>query len=272
MLGNLIAAIVLLSVLVWFAVLIMSVVYHRYLTHRSIGINKWVARALAFVLQGMAFAPPRTWVASHHYHHAHTDRPTDPYSPKVHGFWRVFLSTPLLVVKWKRDVGPDVVARYARAMPDRDYYSVADRPLFCLADSMCGMAVFVLFFGWWGLALYVLQITGLYLVSGWVNSGAHTFGIRPYPNSGTNCSGLFSRLVNMWISGEWLHNHHHRVPGSANFGLHGELDTGYWFCRFLSALGLATIPRAQPSEGSSCSTARSGGRRPRSGSRPALRD
>ncbi len=101
----------LLPVLIVTDAMILSVVYHRYLTHPSLTLNPWLARVLTLIVQGLAFAPPLTWVSSHRSHHACTDTPDDPYSPRVHGFWRVLLLTPLLVSQWRQRQGPAAVAR-----------------------------------------------------------------------------------------------------------------------------------------------------------------
>lgn len=134
----------------------------------------------------MAFAPPRTWVASHTYHHAHTDLPDDPYSPQVHGFWKVFFLTPLLVTQWRRRHGPAIITEYTRGMPDQSFYAFCDQTWFCLTMSSSFAAGLLLGFGGRGLLLYLLQLIGLYLLSGWINAGAHTVGNRPFDNSGVN--------------------------------------------------------------------------------------
>ena len=233
-----------LTVLILADMLVISVVYHRYLTHRSVDLNKWVARALTLYIQGMAFAPPFTWVASHVAHHAHTDTPLDPYSPRVHGFWQVLFLTPLLVTRWRRRYGATITARYTRRVPDRRFYAACNRGWWCLSISSGFALGFFLLFGWPGLLVYVFQFYGFYVVKGWINSVGHTFGERPYRNSGANRRGVISSLLNLWMAGEWLHNHHHHSPGSANFGLFGETDTGYLVCRGLAFFRLATIRNA----------------------------
>lgn len=223
-------------------VLVSSVVYHRYLIHRSVNLNKWLARGLSLFLQGMAFAPPLTFIASHRAHHMHTDSTNDPYSPTVHGFWRVLFLTPLLVTRWRFRAGPKVVARLCRGIPDPHFYAVCDRTWVCLGMSLSFAVAFFLLFGWPGLILYGLQLWGNYFVGGWVNAVAHTCGTRPYDNSGVNQRGLIPWLINLYIWGEWLHNHHHHRPDSPNFGLAGEIDTGYLVCRALAAIRLASFP------------------------------
>lgn len=234
----------LLPILIMADVMVMSVVYHRHLTHRSLDLRRWVARGLTVFLQGMGFAPPVTWVASHLFHHAHTDSPEDPYSPTVQGLWRVLFLTPLLVTRWRQRQGPAAVLKLCRGVPDLNFYAFCDRTWFCLMMSLMFATGFFLLLGWPGLLLYTLQFWGLFFVGGWINSVAHTFGERPHQNSGVNAHSVIPSLLNLWMAGEWLHNHHHHRPGSANFGLGGEIDTGYLVCRALAFLRLASIRSA----------------------------
>lgn len=234
----------LLAVLIVVDMCIISLVYHRHLTHRAVELNKWVARALTFYLQGMAFAPPLTWVAAHVAHHAHTDSPEDPYSPKIHGFWPVLFLTPLLVTQWRQRHGPLIIDRYTRRVPDRRFYAACDRTGWCLTMVMVFAVGFFLLLGWPGLLVYLLQFYGFYVVKGWINSAGHTWGERPHQNSGTNRRGALSSLLNLCVAGELLHNHHHHCPSAANFGLLGETDPGYLVCRALVFVRLATIPSA----------------------------
>jgi hypothetical protein len=69
----------------------------------------------------------------------------------VHGFWRVFFLTPLLVTQWKRRHGPAIVAHYTRGIPDRDFYTFVNQGWFCTTMSSSFIAGFYLVFGWHGL-------------------------------------------------------------------------------------------------------------------------
>src|SRR2546426_985989 len=172
--------------LVLLDVLVTSVLYHRSLTHRAVILNRWLARSLTVYVQGMAFAPPLTWVATHRLHHAHTDTPRDPYSPRVHGFLAVFLGTAVLVSLWRRRHGAAVVDRLTRTVPDRTFLAVCEWRPACFAITAFFLASFVLALGWFGLLLYVLQLVGFYLVVGWANSAGHALGERPFAGSATN--------------------------------------------------------------------------------------
>jgi stearoyl-CoA desaturase (Delta-9 desaturase) len=229
--------IVLISANVW----VSSLVYHRHLTHRAIDLNKWVARALTLYLQGMAFAPPLSWVASHAAHHAGADTTEDPYSPEVHGFLRVVFLTPLLVTRWRMRSGEMIIAKYTRRVPDRRFYEFCDRTWWCSLMMAAFAGAFFLLLGWAGLLVYAIESYGFYVLMGWFNATGHTQGDRPSQNSGTNRHGARWLFMNLCMAGELLHNHHHHAPHSANFGLAGETDVGYLVCRALAFARLATI-------------------------------
>jgi len=60
--------------------------FHRYLTHRSFDLPKWLANF--FVLMGTLAmqASPITWVGQHRMHHANSDTDKDPYNASK-GLW-----------------------------------------------------------------------------------------------------------------------------------------------------------------------------------------
>jgi fatty-acid desaturase len=228
--------------LIMFNVLVTSILYHRSLTHRSVTFNRWLARAMTVYMQGMAFAPPLTWVATHRLHHSDTDTARDPYSPRVHGFLAVLVGTPVLVSLWRRRHGRARVDRLTRGMPDAAFYAFCEWRPFCFAITGAFVAGFVLAFGGLGVPLFLCQAVGFYLVIGWQNSAGHTFGERPFAGSATNHrAGWLVSVVNVCLWGEYLHNNHHRFPTRANFGLAGELDAGYLVCRALARLGLCSM-------------------------------
>ncbi len=61
--------------------------YHRCFAHRSFRVPRGVQLAGAVVGAAAAQRGPLWWVAHHRRHHRYTDRPGDPHSPLVDGFW-----------------------------------------------------------------------------------------------------------------------------------------------------------------------------------------
>src|SRR4029453_7478259 len=118
---------------VLFDVLVTSVFYHRSLSHRAVTFNRWLARGFTVYLQGMVFAPPLTWVATHTMHHAFTDTPRDPYSPRVHGFFAVFVGRAVLGSQWRRRHGSAEVDRLTRRVPDRAFLAFCEWRPTCFA-------------------------------------------------------------------------------------------------------------------------------------------
>jgi len=222
--------------------IIATTVYlHRTLAHRALTMRApavLFCRVLLWITTGMR---PREWVAVHRRHHATSDTPADPHSPRVLGFWRVQLGN---VGLYKKVAGDEVaVKRYARDLPPDGL----DRALFdhALLGLGIGTAIAMTFtslvgLGWEVGLLGSLLHAGLYvMLSGAINAVGHTFGRRPHENSATN-----GQLLALVTGGEGLHNNHHAAPTSATFALHGELDPGWWLIRVLRGVGLATVRHA----------------------------
>ena len=81
---NLIVALV----LHWLAVgLGISMGYHRLHTHRGFKTYKWFDYFLAVCGTLTLEGGPIFWVATHRLHHQYSDKPEDPHTPRVSGFW-----------------------------------------------------------------------------------------------------------------------------------------------------------------------------------------
>lgn len=211
-----------------------TVYLHRTLAHRAMKVSPAVAvvcRVLLWMLSGIR---PRQWVAVHRKHHAFTDVPGDPHSPRLLGFATVQLANVALYRKVARDRA--VVARYARDIPADRF----DRLLFDHAWMGTGLAIALV---WLGLGWEVMLIAALVhaatymMLNSAVNAVGHRFGHRPYPNTAGNSQWL------AWITaGEGLHNNHHAAPSSARLShRRAEIDPGWWTVALLSRLGLAKV-------------------------------
>ena len=226
------------------ALMVTSVYMHRSLSHRSLRLSPGVVgvcRVLTWMLVGMR---PRQWVAVHRKHHAFTDTPRDPHSPRVLGYAKVQFANAILYKRVAHD--PATLARYARDLPEDRW----DRWLFNHAAIGLGLgiALLVLLIGW-QLALVAAVVHAVYylLGGGAINAIGHRWGSRPYDNLATN---------NQWLAwlvvGEGLHNNHHAAATSYKLNLaKGEIDPGWWCIRLLVWLRCATLrqtsgPSAQP--------------------------
>ena len=65
-----------------------TIYLHRYLTHGSFKLARWVQNVFRFIIWVTTGLIPRVWAGVHQQHHAHVDEPGvdgDPHSPVVFG-------------------------------------------------------------------------------------------------------------------------------------------------------------------------------------------
>ncbi|MDQ1385708.1 MAG: hypothetical protein QOG65_3087 [Actinomycetota bacterium] len=238
-LSNVIAAFVAAFLITQVAIFVTTVYLHRALSHRSLTVSGTAAVPFRIVIWMTTGMRPREWVAVHRKHHAATDTPDDPHSPKQVGFWRVQLGNVGLYKrvaadeentnKYARDIRPDALDKLAL-----DYSLLG-----------LGLGVVILVVTMWTLGFGLLTgllAAGLHAVfyvmlSGAINAIGHTKGTQPYGNSATNLQALA-----FITAGEGLHNNHHAAPTSARFALNqAEIDPGWWLVRVLVKLHLAQV-------------------------------
>jgi stearoyl-CoA desaturase (delta-9 desaturase) len=211
-----------------------TIYLHRSLAHRAMVIRNPLRFAMRVGLWMTTGIVPRQWVAVHRKHHAFTDEPGDPHSPRLLGWKRVQASNYWLYRKEARDQA--VIDRYAKDLPPDLWDKVLfDHPILGLG---LGIALLVWLLGpWVGIAAAVIHTVTYIQLNSAVNAIGHTFGKRPYPNSATNLQWL------AWITGgEGLHNNHHAAPTSATMRLRkGEIDPAWPFIWLGSKVGLIRI-------------------------------
>ena len=207
-------------------VIVTTVYLHRTLAHRAVAMREpssVVCRVLIWISTGMR---PREWVAVHRRHHATSDTPADPHSPRVLGFWRVQLANVGLYRRVARD--KLTVRRYARDLPpdrlDRWFFDHG------MAGLAIGVGILCLTLGWQtGLLAAAVHAVTYVMLSGAINAVGHTRGRRPYDNPAGN-----SQWLALITAGEGLHNNHHAAPTSARFALgRAQVDPGWWVIRGL---------------------------------------
>jgi fatty-acid desaturase len=173
----------------------MSMVYHRYISHRSWPCPRW------FEMLGTLFASlgltgsSLAWCAVHRDHHAHVDKESDPHSPVHQPWWRVqFLS---MVYRPK--------LRYLKPLLKDPFHVWMHRHYFYL------QAVYVLIL----IAIDPFAVVYAYLFPAmilWnagssINTFGHLIGYRNYqlPDSSRN-----NVLLGFFMWGEGWHNNHHK--------------------------------------------------------------
>jgi stearoyl-CoA desaturase (delta-9 desaturase) len=211
----------------------IGVGYHRLLTHRGFQTPKWVE--YIFVTMGALAleSGPIQWVATHRIHHANTDVPGDPHTPRE-GLWWSHLGW---ILRGKAQRHDEVTLQ--RYVPDllKDKYYVWLSKYFYIPQVILGL---LLLAGggipWLVWGLFLRTVIGLH-VTWFVNSVTHVWGYRHFE---TRDDSTNNWLIGLLAFGEGWHNNHHAFPTSARHGLAWyEVDMNWWVIRGLKAIGLA---------------------------------
>jgi len=205
----------------------VTIGYHRLLTHHSFETHP-IIKAILLILGSMAVEGPAiAWVANHMKHHAFSDRPGDPHSPKeglVHAHWG-----------WLFQFSDIEIDRYAgQAKSDPMVKFISQTFIFWV---IVGYVVPFLIGGWegliWGGLFRQFMVQNVTFA---VNSVCHRWGARPFKTPDNSRNNWVVGLLGL---GEGWHNNHHAFPGSAFHGLRWwEFDLSGHIIRFLEAIGL----------------------------------
>jgi sn-1 stearoyl-lipid 9-desaturase len=217
--------------------------FHRLLTHRGYRTPKVVEYFLTFcgalALEGGAI----NWVVTHRIHHATTDVPGDPHTPRD-GRWWSHMGWILRGTSQQHDEA--VMRRYAPDLMKDPVHLWLNRTYF-VPLIVCGLVLFI--FGGWSMMMWgvFLRVT-LGLHATWlVNSATHMWGSRRF---NTEDDSTNNWLVALATFGEGWHNNHHAHPRSARHGLAWyEVDINWIGIRALQLLGLAKQIRLVDKEG-----------------------
>ena len=212
----------------------ITLTYHRLLTHRSFKVPKAVEYFLCILASLACQAGPLTWVATHRLHHAKSDTPEDPHSPRQGLFWAH--------MEWclRRVPAVENFAAKAKLAPD-----LAKDPVHRFLDKFHILWTILLtaglyLWGGWSFVLWgiCVRLVVVYHSTWAVNSAAHVWGYKTF-RSDDDSTNLW--WVALLTYGEGWHNNHHAFQASARHGLKWwEIDTTYMTIQFLKWIGLAT--------------------------------
>lgn len=172
---------------------------HRYCSHRSWKMPRWLEIFLLGSTTALLNQPAMGWAAIHLSHHVHTDKEGDPHG-WMHSVWdnfMVFNKVPPIrhVPRW-------MIKDRLYGFQARWYWETA----------MILHVIFVLLLGW-QLLVSLIAISYLYQVG--LNLVGHTPALKPRN----------SHLLAIPWMGELYHANHHWKPNNARFGL---LDGTYY--------------------------------------------
>lgn len=214
----------------FFAWIGIGLCYHRLLAHRSFRVPGWLERTLATIGALNVQGGPIAWVATHLQHHAKSDQPEDPHSPRQLGFWGAHLW-------WMARGGQKPYGfRALKHLKERRYYRFLEIGQILLQVPL-GVLLYLI--GGWtfvSFGIFVRLAVSLH-VTCMINSVCHVWGSRRYA---TGDDSRNNHVVNLLAGGEGLHNNHHHDPRAAT------TRRGFWdfdatglVIRGLQAVGLA---------------------------------
>jgi fatty-acid desaturase len=179
----------------------ISMMYHRYYTHKSFEFKyQWVENiCLSFALFA-GRGSPIGWVYIHRLHHAFSDSDKDPHDPNNYG-WRIFFPHML---KYGETVNKKIIKDlFNRKQVDINKYYNLFPLVWTILLALISVKVLVFFY------LIPLFLSGLALDLFVFLS--HTYGYRTHENRDNSKNNWFISLI-LW--GEGWHNNHHNNPAS----------------------------------------------------------
>jgi fatty-acid desaturase len=211
----------------------ISLGYHRLHTHQSYQCPLWMEYFFAVCGTLTLEGGPMFWVGTHRIHHAKSDMPGDPHSPRLDGgFWAhigwiLFGETnhndTILMIKHAPDLAKHRFYQWLNT-----YHWVPPVLVGVLLLAFGGLPVFL----WAGCLRTVYGLHATWLV----NSATHMFGKRRFNTRDDSRNSLIIALLTF---GEGWHNNHHAHQTSARHGLTWyELDISWITLKMLRAVGL----------------------------------
>jgi stearoyl-CoA desaturase (delta-9 desaturase) len=228
--------------------------FHRYFSHRAFRLGRGSQLVVAILGTLAMQKGVLWWVSAHRTHHARSDQPGDPHSPRLRSLGYSHLGW--LFDQANQPIDAVRVADWYRYPELRWLQRYRSVPVVLYGAGLWlafGFPGFV-----WGFAVSSVALWHALLATG---SIAHRLGgYRTFP---TTDGSRNSRLLSALLLGDGWHNNHHRAAGSARLGIGWrEPDPVWWSLRILEGVGLArglrdTLPR-QPRAGSTMDGLQSG--------------
>lgn len=218
-------------------ILCVTIYLHRCQAHRSLILHPLLSHCMRFWLWLTTGMVTRQWVAVHRKHHRFCERTGDPHSPHVFGIWRVLFAGSFLYTKSAKD--SRMVEQYGAGTPN-DWI---ENKLYA-AHPWLGVTLLLLvnllWFSWWGLLIWAIQMIWIpFWAAGVINGIGHFWGYR------NGKTGDHSRNIVPWgiiVGGEELHNNHHLEPANPKLSRRWyEFDLGWFWIKLLKYIKLLKI-------------------------------
>jgi stearoyl-CoA desaturase (Delta-9 desaturase) len=214
---------------------------HRYGAHRMFTMSKGWERffyLLTYLTQGSSFLVPRGYAVLHRMHHAFSDTPKDPHSPRNYSG---ALSMMWDTKKRYHDLAHRIIAPEARFDGGYPEWPAIDRLGQSWVMRLVWVAAYTLFYvkfatHAWQFALLPIQWVMGPVHGAIVNWCGHRYGYRNFQNGDDSRNTLAFDFLTL---GELFQNNHHRFGQSPNFAVRAfELDPTYAAMRVMAWLGI----------------------------------
>jgi stearoyl-CoA desaturase (delta-9 desaturase) len=221
---------------------------HRYAAHRMFTMSKGWERffyLFTYVTQGSSYLVPRGYAVLHRMHHAYSDTPQDPHSPRNYAnVMKMMWETKERYDDWAYErVEPE--GRFKGGYPE---WRFIDRIGQSWMARVAWMGAYTLFYVKFATAPWMYALLPLHFVMGpihgaIVNWCGHMYGYKNFDNGDDSKNTLVFDFV---TGGELFQNNHHKFGMSPNFAARWfEIDPTYYVIRVLSALRIIDTSGAQ---------------------------
>ena len=217
---------------------------HRYAAHGSFTMKKGWERGFflfAYITMGSSYLSPRVYAIMHRLHHAFTDTPKDPHSPKYFSnVVAMMRHTSKVYGSIQRETKP-IEAHFLSNLPRWDWLDRLGGSIYSrIGWGLVYLAFYIAFAPslWWFLLLPV-QCLMSPVHGAIINWYAHKYG---YTNHTLNNTSKNLLPVDILMLGEAYHNDHHEHSSSINFGSRWfEIDPVYYVILLFNALGIVKV-------------------------------
>jgi stearoyl-CoA desaturase (Delta-9 desaturase) len=245
---------VLLAVLLFFvahwqlSVFCQTFFLHRYGAHRMFNMSKGWERffhLLTYVSQGSSYLNPRGYAILHRMHHAYSDTPKDPHSPRNHGdaFSMMWITKHAYDDYAYNRLAPE--ARFDGGTPD---WPLLDRLGKSWTLRVLWMLAYTLFYVKFATSPWMFALLPIHFLMGPVHGAivnwcGHRYGYRNFDNGDDSRNSLAFDFVTL---GELFQNNHHKYGMSPSFAARWfEVDPTYLAIRCFAALGIIELNSSQ---------------------------
>lgn len=228
------------------SVFFQSFFLHRYGAHRMFTMGPGWERFFylcTYLAQGPSFLKPAAYAILHRTHHAYSDAPGDPHSPKQHGS---LLRLMLMTKRNFEDISRRGLIPEPRFAGNAPVWRALDNWGTSHASGLLWMGAYTAFYvcfasAWWHYLLLPFHFMLGPIHGTIVNWFGHWAGYRNFNTDDCSRNTLFVDVV---TCGELFQNNHHRHPADPNFAKRWfELDPAYPIICLFAWLGIIRFRR-----------------------------